>query len=336
MLPEPAAISTPVAAPARRLPAAWRTPLLALAAAWAALIAVTAPSWGEMLHQWWNIDTYSHILLVPLIIVWLVMLKSRELGALAPHPWLPAVALVGAGLALWWTGRALGINLIAHAGAVAALQAAVVTILGLRVSLLLALPLAMGCFLVPFGDEIVPPLQFITADIAIALTQWSGVAASIDGIYIDTPAGLFIVAEACSGVKFLIAMVTLGVLVAFTRFASWKRRSVFLAACVIVPILANGVRAWATIFIAQYIGAERATGFDHIVYGWVFFAIVVAAMLAGAWRWFEREPEHYGWTATTLSRWSWLERAEVRTFAPSSAALAIIALAAIAALAAML
>ncbi len=336
MPPEPAAISTPVAAPANRLPAAWRTPLLALAAAWVALIAVTAPSWGEMLHQWWNIDTYSHILLVPLIIVWLVMLKARELKFLDPQPWLPAVALVGAGLALWWTGRALDINLIAHVGAVAALQAAVVAILGLRVSLLLALPLAMGCFLVPFGDEIVPPLQFITADIAIALTQWSGVQASIDGIYIDTPAGLFIVAEACSGVKFLIAMVTLGVLVAFTRFASWKRRAVFLAACVIVPILANGVRAWATIFIAQYIGAERATGFDHIVYGWLFFAIVVAAMLAGAWRWFEREPEHYGWTATTLSRWSWLERAEVRSFAPSSAALAIIALAAIAALAAML
>ncbi|MBA4043712.1 MAG: exosortase A [Erythrobacter sp.] len=336
MPPEPAAIRAPVAAPANRLPAAWRTPLLALAAAWATLIAVTAPNWGEMLHQWWNIDTYSHILLVPLIIVWLVMLKARELKILDPRPWLPAVALVGAGLALWWAGRALGINLIAHAGAVAALQATVVAMLGLRVSLLLALPMAMGCFLVPFGDEIVPSLQFITADIAIALTQWSGVPASIDGIYIDTPAGLFIVAEACSGVKFLIAMVTLGVLVTFTRFASWKRRAVFLAACVIVPILANGVRAWATIFIAQYIGAERATGFDHIVYGWVFFAIVVAAMLAGAWRWFEREPEHYGWTAVALGQWSWLERSETQTFAPSSAALAIIALAAIAALAAML
>ena len=47
--------------------------------------------------------------------------------------------------------------------------------LGLRASLLLALPLVMACFLVPFGDEIIPPLQMITADIAIALTRWSGV-----------------------------------------------------------------------------------------------------------------------------------------------------------------
>jgi exosortase len=237
---------------------------------------------------------------------------------------------------LWWAGRSLGINLIAHVGAVGALQGGVVAVLGLRISLLLALPLGFAAFLVPFGDEIVAPLQFITADIAIALTHWSGVPAAINGIYIDTPAGLFIVAEACSGVKFLIAMVTLGVLVAFTRFASWGKRAAFLAACIVVPILANGARAWATIYIAQYIGAEKAGGFDHIVYGWVFFAIVVAAMLAGAWRWFEREPEDYGWNTGDLAGWGWLARAEARTLAPFTAAFAIAVMAAIAALAAVL
>ncbi len=336
MPPEPAAILAPTASLSSRIPAAWRAPLLALAAAWLALITVTAQSWGEMLHQWWNIDTYNHLLLVPFIIGWLVALKEDELALMTPRPFLPGLALVAAALALWWAGRTLGINLIAHAGAVGALQGAVIAVLGLRVSLLLALPLCFASFLVPFGDEIVPPLQFITADIAIALTHWSGVPASIEGIYINTPAGLFIVAEACSGVKFLVAMVTLGVLVCFTRFASWRRRVAFLAACIIVPILANGVRAWATIYVAQYIGAEKAGGFDHIVYGWVFFAIVVAAMLAGAWRWFEREPEHYGWTGEALAGWGWVARVEARTLAPTAAALTIAASAAIAALAAML
>jgi exosortase len=212
----------------------------------------------------------------------------------------------------------------------------VVSVLGLRAALLLALPLAFASFLVPFGDEIIPPLQFITADIAIALTHASGVEASVAGIHIHTPAGLFIVAEACSGVKFLIAMVTLGVLVCFTRFDSWSRRAAFMAACVIVPILANAVRAWATIYVAQFIGAERATGFDHIVYGWIFFAIVVAALLGGAWRFFEREPEDYGWTADDLVRSVSLASAEQGRLASAGAALATIALAAIAALGAML
>lgn len=336
MPPKSAAIPTLAAWSANRLPVAWPTPLLALAAAWVALIAVTAPSWGEMLHQWWNIDTYAHLLLVPFITAWLVALKEDELALMTPRPFRAGLALVAGALALWCAGRVLGINLLAHAGAVAALQGAVVAVLGVRVSLLLALPLAMMSFLVPFGDEIVPQLQFITADIAIALTHWSGIPAEIDGIYIDTPAGLFIVAEACSGVKFLIAMVTLGVLVCFTRFASWRRRALFLAACVIVPILANGVRAWATIYVAQYVGAEKASGFDHIVYGWLFFAIVVAAMLGGAWRWFEREPEQYGWTAEALAGWGWVERAESGTLAPYVAALVIAAMAVIAAPATML
>ncbi|MET4132093.1 exosortase A [Porphyrobacter sp. MBR-155] len=336
MPPEPAALPASAAARFDRIAPAWRTPLLALAAAWITLIAATAPSWGEMLHQWWNIDTYNHLLLVPFIIGWLVMLKAGELARITPQPFLPGLALVAAALALWWAGRAADINLIAHAGAVGAVQAAVLTVLGLRASALLALPLAMGAFLVPFGDEIIPPLQFITADITVALTRWSGVPASIEGIYINTPAGLFIVAEACSGVKFLIAMVTLGVLVAFTRFASWRRRAAFLAACIIIPILANGVRAWATVYIAQYVGAEAATGFDHIVYGWIFFAVIVAALLAGAWRFFEREPEDYGWTADALTTWHWLTRAEGLNIAPTVPALVIAGMAAIAALAAML
>jgi exosortase A len=333
MPPEAAILPARTAA---RLPAAWRGPLAGLGLAGLALVAVTAPAWGAMLHQWWNIDTYSHLLLVPFIIAWLVALKKPDLAAIAPQPFWPGLLAVAAGLALWRAGEGLGINLLAQIGAVGAVQGAVVTLLGLRVSMVLAVPLAFAVFLVPFGDEIIPPLQALTAEIAIALTHASGVPARIEGIHIHTPAGLFIVAEACSGVKFLIAMVTLGVLVCATRFRRWPTRAAFMAACVIVPVLANGVRAWATIFVAQYIGAEKATGFDHIVYGWVFFAIVLGVLLGAAWRFVEREPETHGWPLDTIAGWGWLQRAERRSLAPTGALLAIIALCAIAALTALL
>ncbi|MBI1401790.1 MAG: exosortase [Porphyrobacter sp.] len=318
------------------LPAAWRAPLAALAAAALALVAVTASAWRAMAHQCWNIDTYNHLLLVPFIIAWLVALKEDDLAAARPRCFAPGLLAVAGALGLWWAGEWAGINLVAQAGAVGALQAAVVTVLGLRTGLLLALPLGMATFLVPFGDEIIPPLQRLTAEIAITLTHASGVPATIEGIHIHTPAGLFIVAEACSGVKFLIAMVTLGVLVAFTRFTRWSRRAAFLLACMVVPVLANGVRAWATIHVAQSIGAERATGFDHIVYGWIFFAVIVAALLGGAWPFFEREPAEQGWSAADLDRMDWLARAEAFALPPAATACAIALLAAIAAVAGMI
>lgn len=288
----------------------WREALGLLLLGTLACVTVTMREWAEMLHQWWNIDTYSHILLVPVIIGWLVALKLDELVKVMPKPWLPGLGVVALGLALWLIGRVTDTNLIAHAGAVGTLQGIVIAALGPRVCTMLALPLCFGVFLVPFGDEIIEPLQVITAEITIALTHLSGIEAFSDGIYIDTPVGLFVVAEACSGVRFLIAMITLAVLVAYTCFESWSRRAAFMAAAIVVPIIANGIRAWGTIFVAQSHGVEFAAGFDHVFYGWFFFAFVVALILGLAWRYFEREPEDYGWSAGEVDSFAIVARLE--------------------------
>jgi len=273
------------------VPQAWRAPLLQLALAWAALFALASNEWAEMAHQWWDASTYNHILLIPPILFWLVRQRSSELIKLTPTAWWPGFAWLACGLLVWLGGGAAGINLAAQLGAVVLLQGAVAVLLGPRVVWGLLFPLGYMLFLVPFGDEIVPALQAITARLAIALTQASGVPATIEGVLIDTPVGLFVVAEACSGVKFLVAMIALGSLVAHLCFSSPARRAAFMVAAAVVPVLANGVRAWGTIYIAQSQGIEFAAGFDHIVYGWIFFALVMAVMLGGAWRFFDRSPD---------------------------------------------
>ncbi len=311
MQPE-ASIQVERGSPARTcMSKAWREALGLFVLGVVATFAVTMREWDEMLHQWWNIDTYSHILLVPVIIGWLIALKSNELAKVDPRPWLPGLLVVVAGLGLWLIGRVSGVNLIAHAGAVGALQGVVIAAFGPRVCTMIALPLCFGVFLVPFGDEIIGPLQIITAQIAISLTQWSGIPAFFDGIYIDTPVGLFVVAEACSGVRFLIAMLTLSVLVAFTRFTKWSHRAAFMAISIIVPIIANGIRAWGTIYVAQSQGVEFAAGFDHVFYGWFFFAFVVVFILGIAWRFFDRDPEDYGWSTQEIDDFGLIQRLEV-------------------------
>jgi exosortase A len=289
-MPPEAALDPRVAPPAS-VPTAWRKPLLWLALAWAGIIALTWAEWAEMARQWWNASTYNHILLVPPILAWLVRMRWPELARLVPAAWPPGVAIVAAGVLVWTAGAAAQINLASQLGAVVMLQGAVVVLLGPRVAAGLLFPLVYMLFLVPFGDELVPGLQAITATMALALTHLSGVPAQIEGVFIDTPAGLFEVAEACSGVKFLVAMVALGTLAAHLCFASWRRRVVFMAAAIVVPVLANGVRAWGTIFIAQSQGIEFAAGFDHIVYGWIFFAVVMTALLAAAWPFFDRSAD---------------------------------------------
>ena len=270
---------------------AWRAPLWQLALAWVALIALTWNDWSEMARQSWNASTYNHILLVPLVLAWLVRQRWPELAKLAPRAWWPGLAILAGGVLVWLAGTALGINTASQLGAVISLQASVALLLGPRVAAGLLFPLSYMICLIPFGDELVPALQAVTAKMAVVLTHASGIPATIDGVFIDTPAGLFEVAEACSGVKFLVAMIALGTLVAHLCFASVKRRALFMVAAVVVPILANGVRAWGTIFIAQSQGVEFAAGFDHIVYGWIFFALVMIAVLGASWRFFDRSPD---------------------------------------------
>lgn len=288
-----------------RVPDHWRTPLVRLGLAWLAIFALTFRDWLTMFDQWWNISTYHHVLLVPFIVGWLVYDRRRQLKDLQPEAWWPGLFGMAAALFIWLLGSLAGVNTISQLGAVTALQASTLLLLGPRVVVANLFPLAYMLFLVPFGDELVPTLQMITADLVIALTHWSGITAVIDGVFIDTPVGLFEVAEACSGVKFLIAMIALGTLIAYTCFERWKRRLVFMAAAIALPILANGVRAWGTIFIAQSQGIEFAVGFDHVFYGWVFFALVLATLLAVAWPFFDRDPDEMGIDLPNIGKYAW-------------------------------
>ena len=313
--------------PIARIPAVWCGPLARLALAWLALMLLTAREWLTMVEKWWTISTYNHVLFVPPIIGWLVWNRRRELTELVPRAWWPGLVLLAGALFLWLLGTLASFNSASQLGAVLALQAAVVAMLGPRVAAGLLFPLGYMLFLVPFGDELVPALQMITADIVIRLTHLSGIPAVIDGVFIDTPVGLFEVAEACSGVQFLVAMLALGVLIAQTCFRGWRRRAAFLAFALALPILANGVRAWGTIYIAQFQGIEFAEGVDHIVYGWVFFAFVVAVLLAASWRWFDREPEEASFDPEALRRSALLDRLARASLAPNAALGGVLAIA---------
>ncbi|MFB0611565.1 exosortase A [Aurantiacibacter poecillastricola] len=309
------AISPRRAIVAESIAPAWRRPLLQLAMAWSVLLALFAGTWAEMARQWWDISTYNHILLVPAIIAWLVWQRAGQLAKLTPQAWWPGIGLVAAALFLWLLGDISGTATASHLGVVAAAQAATIALLGPRVCAGLMFPLAYAFFLVPLGEELVPSLQMITAEITIALTHASGIPALIEGVFIDTPVGLFEVAEACSGVKFLIAMIALGALVSHVCFRSGIRRAAFMALAVTLPILANGVRAWGTIYIAQTQGIAFAAGVDHIVYGWVFFAIVMAILLALGWRFFDRNVDDpfINGERIVAAKWPvWLERWKAR------------------------
>ncbi|MDR6509390.1 exosortase A [Novosphingobium capsulatum] len=263
-------------------------PWVMLGLCWLGLIGLFHADWAAMAGQWWDSSTYNHILLVPAILAWLVSMRWPALRQIAPQGWWPGLVLFAGAAFLWMLGDFAGFSLVTQTACVVMLQASFLAIIGPRLGAALLFPLAYMLFLVPFGDELIPLLQIVTARIVMVLLHLVGIPAALDGVFITTPAGYFKVAEACSGVKFLIAMVAYGVLVCQVCFRRWPRRATFMAMALIVPILANGVRAWGTIVIAGWRGIQFAAGFDHVFYGWVFFAVVMALTMLAGWPFFDR------------------------------------------------
>ncbi len=277
----------------------WAGALRMLGFAWAGLIVLFWRDAVDMVEIWWNSSTFNHCLLILPILWWLVMQRRDQLAQLTPKSWWPGLLYIGVGAAGWLLGDAASVALARQAGLVMMLQGSVAVILGPNVTRGLLFPLFYMIFLVPFGEEAVPILQTVTAKMCMVLLGWTGIPAHIDGIFISTPGGYFKVAQACSGVKFLVAMVAIGALVSNLCFAKVSRRIAFMLACVVVPILANGLRAFGTIYIAQHSSIDFASSFDHVFYGWIFFGIVIAVIFAIGWPFFDKradapafDPEH--------------------------------------------
>ncbi len=284
----------------------WTKALTQLALVTAAILLILHNDVFDIVQIWWTSSTFNHCLLIVPILGWLVMQRKDELAKLTPAPWWPPLLYAGAGAFGWLLGDAAGVGLARHLGLLMMLQGAVSSLLGWNLTKGLLFPLFYAFFLVPFGEEFVPLLQTVTAKMCMWLLGLSGIPAHLEGIFISTPNALFRVAEACSGVKFLIAMVALGALVSNLCFKSWPRRAAFMAVCVVVPIIANGLRAFSTIYVGHHGNLQFAASMDHVIYGWVFFAVVIALVLAIGWRFFDKRADEQPIMATDLQaplRW---------------------------------
>ena len=124
-------------------------------------------------------------------------------------------------------------------------------VLGTEIARALVFPLGYLFFAVPLGEGLVPYLMDFTADFTVKALQFSGVPVYREALYFSIPSGNFEVVKACSGIRYLIASVALGTLYAYISYRSVSRRLLFIALAVLVPIVANGVRAYGIVMLAH-------------------------------------------------------------------------------------
>jgi exosortase A len=239
-----------------------------------------------MVSIWERSDTFAHGFLIIPISLWLVWEKRGGLKALMPRPsvW-PLLLYMPIGFC-WLVGYLVDTLVVQQFAFVGMLVVSIWSVLGHRVARYLAFPILFLFFGVPFGDGLIYPMMNFTADFTVGMLELTGIPVYREGTFFTIPTGQWSVVEACSGFRYLIASVTLGVLFAYLTYTRWWKRVLFVIASIIVPIVANGLRAYGLVMIGHLSNMNFGTGADHLFYGWIFFGVVITAMLAvgSIWR----------------------------------------------------
>ncbi len=247
---------------------------LALAFAVLCLACYHETVWS-MVRIWMRSDTFAHGFLILPISAWLVWERRQELAAIPVWSmFYPLTFLVPLGL-LWLASHLVEVLVVQQFALVAMVLVGVWAILGSALARALAFPLTFLFLAVPAGEGLIDPMMELTATSTVWLVQMSGVPVFREGLYFTLPSGHWSVVEACSGVRYLIASFTLGVLYAHLNYRSRKRQLLFVLAAIVVPVVANSLRAYMIVMLGHFSGMTIAVGVDHLIYGWIFFGVVI-------------------------------------------------------------
>ncbi len=302
---------------------AWRLPFAVTLGLLLLLLLGYRGTAAAMVEIWIRSETFTHAFVVPPIVAWLIWRKRGELAPLQPKP-LPWVLLPMAGLALlWWLGDLVNVAAATQLALTAMLVASVPLVLGWQVTRVLAFPLAFTFFAVPIGEFMTPTLMHWTAEALVAGLRFTGIPVYQEGQQLVIPSGRWAVVAACSGVRYLMATFMVGSLFAYLNYSSTRKRLIFVGISIVLPILANWVRAYIIVMLGHLSNNEIATGVDHLVYGWVFFGVVILALFFIGARWADADDSALA-TATAVQQAS--QRADPGVAAWRPMAMAALAL----------
>ena len=246
-----------------------------------ASLGLVALFWADALgvyRVWVESTAYNHCFLVLPLVGYMIWERRATLSTTVPRPQLWTLAAIPFLSALWLVAASLGIHEAEQMVVLTILQAIFLSTLGWTAYRRLMAPLLYLYFLVPSGEYLAPSLQDFTARMVVHGLHLVGVPVFSDGVFIEIPAGKFVIAEECAGLRFLIASVAYGVFFSVITYRSWVRRSVFSALSVIVPIIANGMRAFGIVYAAEIVGSPAAVMADHVIYGWGFFSVILVLL----------------------------------------------------------
>jgi exosortase A len=255
-----------------------------------AVVAIYWPTAQSIEGVWRGSQTFAHGYFIVPISLWLIWRKRSALAEIPAAPFWPGLWVIALAGAAWLVAALANVHVVQQFSLYAMLIGAIVTIAGVRVAKAITFPLLFLALAVPTGEFLVPKMMDWTADFTVAGLKLSGIPVYREGNELTVPSGRWSVVEACSGIRYLIASITVGFLYAYLNYRSPLRRAAFVVASIVVPFVANWLRAYLTVLIGHLSNNRIMVGLDHIVAGWAFFGFVILLLFWVGNFWREDDP----------------------------------------------
>lgn len=256
------------------------------AAGWLVLLALLFYLFRGVLlglfHRWWTDPTYSHGILVPAISLFFLFDRRKNLSEIAVGGSLWGAPALAAAICLFLAGRLGGMFFPQAVAFIAALAALALLVGGWAFLAATLFPIGYLIFMCPLPSGIYDPisaqLRLFASSVSTALLQMTGVAAVRTGNIIHLANATLSVEDACSGIRSLFGIAATATAFAFITPGGWIRKTFFVVSALPIAVLSNVLRVFGTGLLYEYVGTRFAEGFYHILEGWVFYAIALAAL----------------------------------------------------------
>jgi len=250
----------------------WQIVVLAALALW-----LYGPTLFHLVAQWWQDPNFSHGFFVPAFSAFVLWQERRRWAQLPLHPSWTGLAILAIALVTLVIGQMGAELFLARFSLLILLAGIVILFLGWNYFRAVLFPLGFLILMIPIPaivfNQVTFPLQLLASRVAATVLPWTGVPVLREGNVIVLPTMALEVAEACSGIRSLMSLITLAVIYGYLMEKRTSVRVLLAVVSVPIAVLANSVRIIGTGLLVQYWDPDKAEGFFHLSWGWIIFVI---------------------------------------------------------------
>lgn len=241
----------------------------------------------HLVKQWWADPNFSHGFFVPLFSLYVLWRNRERLKRVRPAPSLWGLIILAIALCVLVIG-VMGAELfLSRVSLLLAIAGLVIFFYGWELFRVVLFPWAFLILMIPVPtivfSQITFPLQMLASKFAAATLPLAGVPVLREGNIINLPAMPLEVAEACSGIRSLLSLVTLAIIYGYLMETRTWVRIILALAAVPIAVFANSLRIFGTGLLVQYWDPDKAEGFFHLFSGWLIFVVSLAMLFLLHW-----------------------------------------------------